>query len=349
MSPGRPAIPLVNDDALAPGDAVLELANGYVVARAVHLAAELGLGEALATGPRHVDALAAELGADAGLLLRTLRLLASHGIGEELEPGQFGPTALSEVLRDSAADSVRAAVLQRSDALWWQACGELVDTVRQGRWRGGDSRSMYEHYQQDPEARARFDRGMANVSRREDAAVVAALELDPGSHVVDLGGGRGGLLAGILRRHPSVRGTLFEQGSLLADRASLAVAPLLDRCELVAGDFFATIPAGGDVYVYKRIIHSWRAEEAVALLRRAREAVSPAGRVLVVDVVIQPGDARQRGKFSDVILLMLGSAGRERTEDEYRELFTAAGLELSRTTPTDSAVSILEGRPRDGA
>lgn len=339
----------MSDDAVAPGEAVLELANGYVVARAVHLAAELGLGEALAAGPRPVDELAAELGAEPGFLLRILRLLASHGIGQELEPGQFGPTALSEVLRDSAADGVRAAVLQRSDTLWWQACGDLVDTVRHGRWRGGDSRTMYAHYQQDPQARARFDRGMSNVSRHEDAAVVATLDLDPGTHVVDLGGGRGGLLAGILRRHPSARGTLFEQGSLLADRASLAVAPLLDRCELVAGDFFTSIPAGGDVYVYKRIIHSWQADEAVKLLRRAREAVAPAGRVLVVDVVIQPGNTRQRGKFSDVILLMLGSAGRERTEAEYRDLFAAAGLELTRTTATDSAVSILEGRRRNGA
>ena len=338
----------MTDPERAAGEQALELANGYIVARAVHVFAELGLGDALAAGPRTVEELAAVTGTDAGFLLRVLRLVASYGVGRELEAGRFGPTSLSDALSDGGPDSVRAAVLQRSDETWWQACGDLLETVRQGRYRGGDSRTMYARFERDPQARARFDRGMVNVSRREDAAVAAALEIDPGARVVDLGGGRGGLLAQVLRKFPRARGVLFEQASLLADHASLAVASQLDRCELVAGDFFERIPAGGDVYVYKRIIHSWRRDEAVALLSRVRDVLPASGRLVVVDVVIRPGNERQRGKLSDLMLLMLGSEGRERTEGEYRELFEAAGFELMRVVETDSAVSILEGAPRAG-
>ncbi|MFO1425946.1 MAG: methyltransferase [Steroidobacteraceae bacterium] len=333
----------------AAGEQVMELANGYIVARAVHVVAELGLGDALAAGPRSVAELAAAVGADTGYLHRVLRLAASYGIGRETEPGRFGPTPLSDVLRDEGPGSIRAAVLQRSDPIWWQACGELTDTVRNGRWRGGDSRKLYAHFERDPAARARFDRGMANVSRREDAAVAAALDLPAQARVVDLGGGRGGLLAALLLRHPQARGVLFEQPTLLADRASLAVAPLLARCELVPGDFFAGVPAGGDVYVYKRIIHSWPRDESIALLRQVREVLPPAGRVLVVDVVIREGNERQRGKLSDLMLMMLGSEGRERTEPEYRELFEGAGFELARVIETESAVSIMEGRVASAA
>jgi SAM-dependent methyltransferase len=326
---------------------VLELANGYIVARAVHVIAELGIADQLDAGPRSVAELAAASGADAGYLHRVLRLTASYGLCRETLPGRFEQTPLSEALRRDAPGSVQAAILQRSDLLWWQGCGALPDTVRTGRYADGNSRKHYEYLERHPEGRERFDRGMANISQREDAAVAATWAFPAEGRIVDLGGGRGGLLAQILARTPQATGVLFEQPALLADRAALAVAPLLARCELVPGNFFEGIPAGGDVYIYKRIIHTWTAPESIRLLEMARAALAPGGRVLIVDVVIRPGNERQRGKLSDLMLMMLGAEGRERTEDEYRGLIEAAGLELVGVTDTDSAVSILEARRRE--
>jgi hypothetical protein len=160
--------------------------------------------------------------------------------------------------------------------------------------------------------------------------------------VIDIGGGNGLVLAAILQRHPTIKGILFDLPAV-ADRArsNNSGAGLSDRCQIVGGDFFSSVPVGGDAYVMRHIIHDWDDDEAIAILRNCREAMNPEGRILVVETVIPPGNEPCFGKWLDLMMLVVG--GRERTEEQYRRLFSEAGLKLNRIVPTALEISVIEG------
>jgi hypothetical protein len=154
------------------------------------------------------------------------------------------------------------------------------------------------------------------------------------------------LLTAILGATLGLRGILLDQpGIAEGAKPYLAAAGVLDRCEVVGGDMFTEIPSGGDAYVFSRVIHDWNDERAAAALASCRRAMGPAGKLLLVEEVIPPGDAPAYGKLSDLNMLV-GPGGQERTEAEYRTLYTAAGFELARLIPTQSRMSIIEGMPR---
>lgn len=165
--------------------------------------------------------------------------------------------------------------------------------------------------------------------------------------IIDVGGGQGGLLAGILEAHPSLRGTLYDLPQVVRDPAYLTAAGLMDRCEITGGDFFESLPKGGDVYILKRILHDWGDQRCLEILRRCREAMDEKARILVVDAVLPAGDEPHPGKVMDILMMAL-TEGRERTEQEFRELYERAGLELTKVIPTRSVLSIVEGRVHDG-
>lgn len=119
---------------------------------------------------------------------------------------------------------------------------------------------------------------------------------------------------------------------------------LADRCESVGGDFFETVPANGDAYLMKMIVHDWDDARAIAILKNVRKAMAPNGRVLLVEAVIPPGNAPSPGKLLDVNMLVM-TGGRERTEEEFRDLYRKSGFELVRVVPAHPTASIIEGRP----
>jgi hypothetical protein len=180
------------------------------------------------------------------------------------------------------------------------------------------------------------------MSGPENAALAAAYPFR--GTVVDVGGGRGGLLAAVLRRYPDVRGVLFDQAQVLEDTGQLLVQAQLDRCGLCAGDFFGSVPAAGDVYVLKRVLHDWPDAEALRILRACRAALQPQARLLVIDAVLEDGNAPDPNKMLDVGIMAL-TRGRERSAAECRQLFDAAGLRLRRIIPPTppSSLSIVEG------
>jgi hypothetical protein len=162
--------------------------------------------------------------------------------------------------------------------------------------------------------------------------------------VVDVGGGRGGFIAAVLRAHPGVRGVLYDLPEVVSDAGSLAAAGVADRCEILGGSFFESVPGAADVYVVKRILHDWADDTCVQILGNIRRAMPKGGRVLAIDAVLAPRGQSDMNKVTD-LLMMVVCPGRERTEAEFRDLYAAAGLRLTRVVPTPSSLSIVEGVP----
>jgi hypothetical protein len=322
------------------------MALGYVLADALHAAAKLGIADLLAAGPCHIDELAAATGAHGPSLYRLLRTLGSAGVFTEDEPRRFALTSLGEPLRSDVPGSIRDAVIWIGEPMHARSCGEVLTSVLTGRPAFDTIFGMpyFNYHAADPESGRIFDRGMACFAGIEDGAIARAYAFPASARIADIGGGRGGFLAEVLKAQPAARGILFDRPAVVEEPSLLEAAGVLDRCETVGGDFFEAVPPGADVYILKRVLHDWDDDACIALLRRCRAALAAQGRVLVIDAVIPPGNDPHPAKIVDLIMLT-ALTGRERTEAEFRELLTAAGLRLTRILPTPSALAIVVGVP----
>jgi hypothetical protein len=327
------------------------MAIGHYLSRAMHVAAKLGLADLLANGPRHYDDLAAATGTNAPALNRVMRLLASVGIFEERENGAFALTPLSECMRSGVPGSMRAAVMlfgsPRVQDLW----KDLEYCVRTGQpaFRQRGITDPFDDIIRNPEERANFDAAMADFTQLAALAVAAVYDFSQLRTVVDVGGGNGALLIGILKAHPHLRGTVADRPET-AERATqrIAAAGLADRCDAVGGDFFKEVPGGRDAYLIKHVIHDWDDERAIAILANCRRAMSPESRLLVVEGVYPPRidqSQESRGAAANDVNMLVCTGGRQRSEAEFRSLFGAGGFRLATIVPTPVGVSVIEGRP----
>jgi hypothetical protein len=326
---------------LTPADQLMAMASGAWVTQMIHVAAELGVADALAAGECDCEALAAACGADADTLFRLLRGLASLGIFEETAPRRFALTPLAELLGSDHPQSLRqfARMLGDEHYLGW---ADLLHSVQTGdnAFRHRYGCSVFEWYAQNPRRGAIFDRAMGDFSRSETEAVLAAYDFSAIGHLVDVGGGQGSLLMAVLRAHPQLRGGVFDQPHVVAPVA--VPADLAGRLNFSGGDFFASAPAGADAYLLKHILHDWDDGACRTILRHIRAAMAPGARVLIIEQVIPPGNGPFPGKLLDLNMLVMTEGGRERTPADYAQLLESAGLRLERIVPTASAVSVVE-------
>lgn len=324
----------------APHVHLIQLAWGYLYSAAVNAVAELGVADLLEQGPKSPAALAEELGVASQGLHRTLRLLATAGVFAEDEQGRFALTPAAELLRSSAPNSMRDAVRMLAHESFWVPAGKLSTTIRTGQTPFAEifGGSFFDYFAANPDVGPIFHRGMASFSDTENAPIASAYDFSRFEQIVDVGGGHGGFLIEALQKC-SARGVLYDADHVLRE-ARIAAAGLSDRCELVVGDFFVSVPEG-DCIVLKRILHDWADETAIDILRICRRALRPNGRVLVIDSVIPPGNDPHAGKNLDV-LMMVSLPGRERTEQEFQRLFAAADLQLERVIETPATLSIVE-------
>jgi len=321
------------------------LTTGYQVTQAIHVAAKLGLADLLADDPRTSDALAAATGTHPDALYRLLRALAGVGVFREEEGRRFALTDLGACLRSEASDSLAGWAAYVSEPYHWQAWGALEHSVRTGEnaFRHVHGTDSWTFLARHPELSAGFDRAMTALSRQVAAAVLAAYDFGRFGTVVDVGGGNGALLAAILAGHPATRGMLFDQPHVVAGAPPvLAAAGVADRCEVVGGSFFEAVPAGGDAYVLKSILHDWEDEDCVRILRVCRRAMADGVALLAVERELGPPNASPDGKFSDLNMLV-GPGGRERTPEEYAALFAAAGFRFVDFTPSAVGTGVFEG------
>ncbi len=323
---------------------MLALAFGNMPAQAVAVAARLGIVDRLADRPRSADELAPEIGSDPLALRRLLRALAFLDVVTEHADGRFETAPLGQTLRKGAPGSVRDAVIMAGDPIFSRACVDMEHSIRTGEpaFDHVFGAPFFDYQREHPQAGDVFARGMANFSELENAAIAAAYPFPGGARVVDVGGGRGGFIAEVLKAQPSAKGVLYDQSAVVREATYLRAADVADRCDIVAGSFFTAVPGGGDVYVLKRILHDWDDATCIRVLQNVRAVLPPDGRVLAIDAVLAPPGTKDEITLFDLMMMMI-LPGRERTEAEFGRLYEAAGLRLLRVVPTPSPLAIVEG------
>lgn len=320
-----------------------QMFKGSWITQGLWVAGELGIANLLGDGPRTAEDLAAQTRTHGGALYRVLRALASVGVFAEDENGRFSLTPLAELLRSDVADSQQAFAVMMG-AEFHAAWGELLHSVRTGH-PGFENKfgvPFFQYMTEHPERHRTYDVAMGAFGIEEIGPVLDAYDFGVFRTVVDVGGGSGVFLTAILEQYPGIQGILFDLPAV-AERArsSILRAGLSDRCRTEGGDFFASVPSGADAYVMQHVIHDWQDSEAITILRNCREAMPREGRLLLLETVIPPGNEPCFGKWLDLMMLLVG--GCERTEEQYAQLFSAAGLRLNRVIPTTAEIGIVEG------
>ena len=339
----RPAVP--------PQMLLYQMAIGHYLSRALHVIAKLGVADLLSAGARGVEELGKATETHPPSLRRVMRLLASVGVFEEKEDGGFALTALGECLRADVPGSSRAMVLLFAGIGIQDSWKDLEWCVRTGEpaYRKRGAADAFAEMAKDPAQAANFDAAMADFTKMTAVAVAAAYDFTPLRTLVDVGGGNGALLLGILKAYAHLQGVVADRPDVV-ERAKkeIAASGLGARCRAVAIDFFREVPGGADAYVLKHVIHDWDDERARTILANCRRVMSPNGRLLLVEGVYPPridGSPESRGAAANDVNMLVSTGGRQRSEAEFRSLYSAAGFRLTRIVPTPARASVIEGVP----
>jgi C-methyltransferase len=327
--------------------AMIELILGTWTSQAIQTAAALNIADALAGRPLQLDELSNRVGADPDALSRLMRALISRGIFRQHRDGRYGLTPLADTLRSHAPVSMSPAALFYGSKKHREHWSLLLESVKSGNTsvpllRG---KEFFDYLDDDPEFAKLFNDAMTSIAELAEAFIIAAYDFSPYSTVVDVGGGHGRLLAGILTATPTANGVLYDLPQVVAEApALLRQRGVEERVRIEGGSFFDSVPAGGDAYIMKHVVHDWPDEQAIEILGRVRAAADKTdATVLLVETVIPMHDRDFIGKWADLEML-LSVPGRERTAEEYRKLLHQAGLRMTRVVQTASPISVVEAR-----
>lgn len=339
-------LPVAGSAYPSPQAVMNRLITGYWISQALHVAAQLGIADLLKEGPQTVAHLAEATGTHARSLYRLLRALASEGVFAEDEQGRFGQSPLSECLRSDAPSSQRSLAIMNGEE-HYRCWGELLYSVQTGQnaFEKLFGQPVFPYLASHPRQARLFDEAMVGIHGAETKAMLDAYDFRGIGTLVDVGGGNGSLLAATLERHPSLRGVVFDRPDVIERaRSNIKAAGQENRCTLISGNFFETVPAGGDAYLMRHIIHDWNDEQCRTILRNCRKVVPPSGKLVLIEGVIPPGNEPCFSKLLDLTMLTI-PGGMERTEAEYRELLASAGFRLTRVVPTTANIDVIECVP----
>lgn len=320
--------------------------SGHIVASAVNIAARLAIPDRLANGPKTADQLAGEAGVNADALYRVLRALASLGLFVESPSRTFALTSAGAALTDGP---MRWMALWIAGEFNFRVYADAMHSVKTGEsavpvTTGGDG--PFEHFAKNPELSRIFNDAMTGMSAVIVPAVLEAYDFSGIRTLVDIAGGHGAVLTAILKQHPGMKGILFDLDHVIEGaKPKIAEQGLTDRVTTATGDFFKSVPAGGDAYIMKHIIHDWYDDKAAAILENIRKVLPKDGRVLLIESVIPTGNEPGMAQIIDLEMLVM-PGGKERTEAEFRALFDRAGFTLTRIVPTKSPMSVVEAKPK---
>lgn len=330
-----------------PADRAYELVNGFRASQLVRGAVELRIPDLLSGGAMSADQLSAATRIDAGRLRRLMRGLTALGVFIEHDDGRFTNTEVGELFREGVPGSQRpvAMMLIPESYRGWD---HFMDTLRSGVTghslaHGG---TLWETIARDPDYAARFNQAMASFSEGAVQFVATSGHFRDGALIVDVGGGKGALVAGILRSNPSLRGIVCDLAAGLAETPQyLAGLDVADRCSVVEADFFKSVPSGGDVYLLKQIIHDWDDQHAATILSVCRRAMSAGARIMIVERVLPSRVTDDPSHLNPVMTdlqMMVQLGGRERTLEEYKHLLAGASLSFTNSVP-GAGWGLIEG------
>ena len=347
MLRGRPLPTQSVTPATAPTrEALATLINGYQTSQMLHVVAKLRIADLLKDGPRSAADLAVAAGAQEDALYRVMRTLASLGIFSEMQGRRFELNPAAQYLRSDAPGSLRVLAEIVGEEWMWRPWGALVETARTGTTAFNSlyGEGTFDWFAKHPEAGRLFDAGQAGATSASAKAVIDAYDFSKVRMVVDIGGGDGTLLASVLRANPASTGVVFDlPGVVEAARATFDRSAIA-RADFIGGNFFAAVPTGAELYLMKLILHDWSDEDCQRILVNVRRAMVATSRLLVAEDLVcgpnQPCPAKQRD-----INMLVRTGGRNRTEQEYRDVLTRGGFRTTRVIATASTLFLLEALP----
>lgn len=341
----------IRPDTDANAEDLRRLIHGYQFTQALYAAERLDIPDLLAEGTQTVEELAMASHAHAPSLARLLRGLASLGVVAEGDDGTFSLTEMGMPLRSDAPDSQRAWLLF-SGADQYAGWGDLLHSVRTGETTAQKRYGMssWEWRAQHPDLNTLFNDAMVELSTRRATAMLNAYDFSRFKQVVDVGGGRGALLGAILSAYPNLRGVLFDLPHVVDGAAAVfAEAGIGDCATIAAGDFFTTVPEGGDLYILSVVLHDWNDQQAATILANCRRVMGAGSTLLLIERVLPVSTAHHWEPYFSDLNMMQALGGRERTELEWRRLLEAAGFALQRVVPTEAPTSLVEAVPAPDA
>lgn len=329
---------------LSPKIAVTQMILGYVTSKAIHTAARLNIADLIAAnGPMNCSELSEKSGAHVESLYRLLRALASIGIFQEARDGKFSLTPMAECLTEHSPDSLKAMSLS-TGSVFYKAYEEFPFAVQTGE--GGFKKAfgvpIFDYLTNNPAEGKLFDRMMTDFHGDETEPMVNTYDFSVFKTVVDVGGGNGSVISAVVNKNRSVSGVLYDLPDVIKrSKENIAAWGLSDRIRMESGSFFESVSRGGDAYILRHIIHDWNDKDAVTILTNCRKAMNAGGKVLVVEAVIPKGNDANPFKWLDLTMLMIG--GKERTEEQFDNVFSEAGLKLNRIVPFTPVMNVVEG------
>lgn len=324
---------------------LVELLGGARISLALRVAAEHNVADLLADAPKTAEQLSATTGLPAANLGRLLRGLAGLGVFEESSDGRYSNTEVSNYMRSDASPSLRAMILILNDGAMLKSWQQLPSVMESGApaFAAVNGMPFFQYIASDPQRSELMSKFMAGIYGPEGARIAEGFPFSRFRSIVDVGGAQGHVLADILQRHPDIRGALFD----LPRTADVAREYLSGKgfvnCEVIAGDFIEAVPRGFDAYFVKSVLHDWDDETCVQILRNCRDAMPAEGRVLVAEIVVEPGKPVGHPYRLIDLEMMVNLGGKERTKDEFSRLLDGAGLKLTQVVPIENSFfSVVE-------
>jgi hypothetical protein len=325
--------------------ALFEQFTGVWLTQMIYAAAELGLADELASGPKSIDELAAGTGAHADSLARLLRALVNVGIFTRRRDGRLANNRLSETLRRDLDGSMREIVRFLGSTHSMMGWARFTDAIKSGKngFQIAHGKPIFEYLAEHPDDEAVFQGGMVSMTELDAPSLVRGFDYSRFTKICDVGGGRGVLLAAILSTNPRLRGVLFDVPRVVEVAPAVFRAwDVADRCSSVSGSFFESVPADCDGYLLKEILHDWDDTRALQILRVCRRAMQPGAALLVMEMIVRDDDGAHPAKLLDMEMIDVTNEGRQRSEADFRRLFDQSGFRLARVVAVPGPSSIVE-------
>jgi len=317
------------------------------VTPALCVAARLKLADLLSGGALSVSELSNKTNTNEKALYRLLRALAGEGVFKEEKDKHFSLTPKAQCLRSDSEDSIRNMVLWFGSDWHWDVWNELFYSVETGKpaFDYCYKSPLFEFLVENPSAAEVFDKAMVDFSAHVSDQITKAYDFSKFGIIADIGGGYGGLLSSILKATPNTKGVLFDLLHVVTKAKTLLSDNMKERVSFASGDFFHTPLPKADAYLFKSIIHDWDDERCIQILKNCRSVISTDGKLLVLERVVPHGNEPSISKLTDLEMLVLTTGGKERTEEEYKDLFSKSGFQLTQVVETGIDRNILEGTP----